>query len=85
MSPPPPADAGAPGYLGINNPQSIGAQPILDLLSAFKELNTIVNIEQLLLLTRTLIENLRPCRTLADEFQVFFTTLSKLDSVNAFA
>ena len=52
-----------------------GVNTMLDLFGAIKELNSMVDLAQMLSLTRTLINKLRPCRTVAEKFQVFCSVL----------
>ena len=68
-------------YIPVNSnshPNEKNLNHMTELIAAMQELNSIVSIEQMLALTRTLIEKLRPCRTLADKFQTFWAIFQNL-------
>ena len=76
---PSPGEYAVTGCPGDNPIQPCGVNAMHELIGAIQELNSIVDINQMLLLTRSLIEKLRPCRSIAEKFQVFCLMLGTLN------
>lgn len=56
-----------------------GIDTMVELAEAMKELNSLVNVDQMLSLTRALIQRLRTFNSTAEKFQAFWSIFNNID------